>query len=75
MAISFFRGSSRHRDQTRVSHIVGRHFTIYATRESCLSVNLPPNLIAGTHYVNNEILTLFITELLYEKPNKIVNNF
>ena len=34
VAISFFRGSSRPRDQTRVSHIAGRHFTIWATREA-----------------------------------------
>ena len=32
-AISFSRGSSRPRDRTRVSHIVGRRFTIWATRE------------------------------------------
>ena len=33
VAISFSRGSSQPRDQTRVSHIVGRCFTIWATRE------------------------------------------
>ena len=33
VAISFSRGSSRPRDQTQDSHIVGRHFTIWATRE------------------------------------------
>ena len=33
IAISFSRGSSRPRDRTRVSHIVGRHFTVWATRE------------------------------------------
>ena len=32
VAISFSRGSSRPRDQTRVSHIVGRCFTVWATR-------------------------------------------
>ena len=30
VAISFFRGSSRPRDRTQVSHIVGRLFTIWA---------------------------------------------
>ena len=30
-AISFSRGSSLPRDPTRVSHIAGRHFTIWAT--------------------------------------------
>ena len=34
VAISFSRGSSRFRDQTRVSRIVGRRFTIWATKEA-----------------------------------------
>ena len=34
VAISFSRGSSRPRDQTRVSCIAGRCFTIWATRET-----------------------------------------
>ena len=34
IAISFSRGSSQPRDQTRVSHIVDRRFTIWATREA-----------------------------------------
>ena len=33
VAISFSRGSSQPRNRTQVSHIVGRHFTIWATRE------------------------------------------
>ena len=33
-AISFSRGSSRPRDQTRVSRNAGRRFTIWATREA-----------------------------------------
>ena len=33
IAISFSRGSSGPRDWTWVSHITGRHFTIWATRE------------------------------------------
>ena len=33
-AISFSRGPSRPRDQTRVSHIAGRRFTVWATREA-----------------------------------------
>ena len=32
VAISYSRGSSQPRDQNRVSHIVGRIFTIWATR-------------------------------------------
>ena len=34
VTISFFRGSSQSRSQTQASHIVGRFFTIWATRES-----------------------------------------
>ena len=34
IAISFSRGSSQSRDWTRVSRIVDRHFTIWATREA-----------------------------------------
>ena len=33
VATAFSRGSSQPRDRTRVSHIVGRRFTIWATRE------------------------------------------
>ena len=33
VAISFSRGSSQHRDQTWVSHIAGRLFNRWATRE------------------------------------------
>ena len=34
VAISFSRGFSQARDQTEVSHIAGRFFTIWATREA-----------------------------------------
>ena len=34
VAISFSRGSSRPRDWTQVSHIVGRCFTLWATRKA-----------------------------------------
>ena len=33
IAISFCRGSSQPRDWTQVSHVVDRHFTVWATRE------------------------------------------
>ena len=36
VAISFSRGSSRLRDRTQVSLPVGRHFTVWATREAML---------------------------------------
>ena len=34
VALRFFRGSSQSRDQTQVSHIAGRFFTSWATREA-----------------------------------------
>ena len=34
MAISFSRGSSWSRNRTRVSHIAGRRFTVWASREA-----------------------------------------
>ena len=36
IVISFSKGSSRPRDRTRVSHIVDRHLTVWATREVLL---------------------------------------
>ena len=36
VAISFSRESSQPKDQTRVSRIVGRHFTVWATREATI---------------------------------------
>ena len=38
VAISFFRGSSQPRDRTHVSHIAGRCFTVWATREPLVEV-------------------------------------
>ena len=44
VAISFSRGSSRPRDRTWISHIVGRRFTVWASRE--------------VHYVQRKYLNL-----------------
>jgi len=44
VAISFSRGSSWPRDQTQVSHIAGRCFTVWATREAPVW----PGLIPGS---------------------------
>ena len=43
IAISFSRGSSRPRDQTRVSRIVDRRFTVWATREVLKESWVPKN--------------------------------
>ena len=44
IAISFYRGSSRHRDGTQVSHIVDRRLTVWATREVSKHDLHPKNL-------------------------------
>ena len=41
IAISFSRVSSQPRDQTRVSRIVGWHFTVWATREATVAQLCP----------------------------------
>ena len=40
VAISFFKGSSRPRDRTQVSHIVDRCFTIWATEDTCTLMSI-----------------------------------
>ena len=40
VAVLFFRGSSKPRDQTQVSHIAGGFFTSWATREASSWPNL-----------------------------------
>ena len=53
VAIPFSRGSSQLRDQTQVSHIAGRFFTIWATREAQIYVliYLHVNLTVWTAYI------------------------
>ena len=41
VAISFSKGSSRPRDQTQVSHIAGRRFNLWATRDAPIITILP----------------------------------
>ena len=42
VAISFSRGSSQLKDRTRVSHIVGRRLTVWATREVHILLSTAP---------------------------------
>ena len=54
IAISFSRESSRPRDWTQVSHIVGRHFNLWATRDVGQGVPLndgSQGCVMGTLYV------------------------
>ena len=43
VAIPFSRGSSQHRNQTQVSFIAGRFFTVWTTREAQLGLYSPRN--------------------------------
>ena len=52
VAISFSRGSSWPRDRTQVSHVVGRCFTIWATRENC-SHEIKRHLLLGRKAMSN----------------------
>ena len=49
VAISFSRGSSRPRDRTRVFHIAGRRFNLWATREAKKKHLLAQGPTAGPH--------------------------
>ena len=52
VTISFSRGSSRPRDRTRVSHIVGRCFTVWATREAYTVCKIPfTQLLCAQHWI------------------------
>ena len=50
VAVSFSRGSSQPRDRTRVSCIVGRHFTIRATRGALFDEVILKILAISTNY-------------------------
>ena len=54
VAIPFSRGSSQLRDWTQVSHIAGRFFTIWASREALLKLYIYGNVVSR----NGELLLL-----------------
>ena len=64
VASSFSRGSSQPRDQTWLSHIAGRHFTVWATRET-LPLQWRQQFIAG--YISAWKTPPYLTELLTAK--------
>ena len=61
IAISFSRGSSQPRARTRVSRIVDRRFTVWATREA-------PPLIPKPINPEPTLPTTYFIKLLYIKP-------
>ena len=61
VAISFFKGPSRHRDRTQVSHIGDRHFNLWATREANV-------------YSNSESLSGTLKDKFKNVLSSIINN-
>ena len=64
VAISFSRGSSQSRDQTPVSCMAGRFFTIWATREAPSSDAEAPSTPLPSCFSNKQIWHLAKTRLL-----------
>ena len=64
-AIAFSRGSSRPRDQTRISYIAGRRFTLWATREVLLWDTLFPSASRSCqHSMGGGIFFFFFKKLI-----------
>ena len=63
VAISFSRRSSRPRDWTRVSHIVGRRFTIWATREGNVKECSNYHTITFISHASKEMLKILEARL------------
>ena len=58
IAISFSRGSSQPRDQTQVSHIVDRRFTVWATREVIIYIYVCVNIYTQYTQHTNFLLSV-----------------
>ena len=67
IAISFLRGSSQPRDQTRVSCNVGRRFTIWATREVLLWPNYFANVMKTWKIISSSLF-------LFRNPEDFSNS-
>ena len=70
VAIPFSRGSSQPRDQTQVSCIAGRFFTIWATREALFMAYLSPIKSVGPQLnqdsgVGSHVLIFFLFVFIY----------
>ena len=61
VAISFFRGSPWPRDQTRVSCIAGRHFTVWATREVILYIVVCTSLLTSSLCIHMFVLYICVS--------------
>ena len=70
VAISFSRGSSQPRDRTRVSHIVDRHFTVWATREVYDALN--PNKWTSVKMIISIYKFYFVRHRETKWPTKVI---
>jgi len=67
VAISFSRGSSQPRDQTQVSHIVGRHFTCLSQQGSPKLHYFSPNQQSPKYCCMPLLLVPWFSHILYFK--------
>ena len=70
VAIFFSRGSSRPRDRTWVSHIAGRHFNLWATREALRNHLTAPYNFKSYHSSSYLILSYLGRQLEFDKRLK-----
>ena len=74
VAISFSRGSSTPGDQTWVSHIAGRRFTVWATREALLVFRNLTSFPSSVHFSSLQdkihfTVSPFLKALLCQSPS------
>ena len=67
VSISFCRGSSQPRDQTQVSHIAGRRFNLFATREALKYKN---TVSQKTSYRDTELQIQVLTSKISKEERK-----
>ena len=72
VAISYSRGSSQPRDQTRVSCITGRFFTVWTTREAPGIIYINFNILA---WILHGIYSFFTTFLTFQIGKKVGKGF
>ena len=64
----FSKGYSQHRDRTQVSHIAGRFFTSWATREAHICIKLGPKWFWYTVKNLPEVQETWVWSLSWEDP-------
>ena len=75
VAVSFSRGSSQPRDQTQVSSIAGRHFTIWATREDLIvKSHLYPQIVKAEPQAHR-IHTIFCFPTHLQLPSHLLSGW